>query len=116
MSKNLKTKSEQRTRRHARIRARVIGTKTRPRLTVFRSNRFVSAQLIDDGAGKTLLAAHGRDFKGSQSAQAKALGEAIAKQAKAAGIDTVVFDRGGYRYAGLVKTIAEAARAGGLVF
>ena len=111
-----KTKSQLRTRRQIRIRARVKGTAARPRLAVFRSNRFVSAQLIDDTAGKTLAAAHGRAFKGSQTAQAKEVGAAIAKAAKAAGIDTIVFDRGGYQYAGQVKALADAAREGGLTF
>ncbi len=110
------TKKEFRESRHARIRARVSGTVTRPRLAVFRSNRFISAQLIDDTAGTTLAAAHGREFKGSQSVQAMAVGTAIAKKAKTAGVTVIVFDRGGYRYAGQVKTLAEAARAGGLTF
>lgn len=110
------TTSELRKRRHARVRSQISGTSTRPRLAVFRSNRFVSAQLIDDTVGKTLVASHGRDFKGPQSVQAKAVGEAIAKAAKAAGITTIVFDRAGYRYAGQVKTLADAARAGGLAF
>lgn len=110
------TKEEQRTRRHARVRAKIAGTATRPRLTVFKSNRFVSAQLIDDEAGKTLFAAHGRDFKGSQAVQAAAVGAAIAKLAKAAGITTIVFDRSGYRYIGQVRVLADAAREGGLIF
>lgn len=108
--------SELRKRRHARVRALVKGTAERPRLAVFRSNRFVSAQLIDDTAGKTLAASHGREFKGSQSVQATSVGTAIAKKAKAAGVATIVFDRGGYRYGGQVKTLADAARAGGLAF
>ncbi len=110
------TKKELRESRHARVRARVSGTAMRPRLAVFRSNRFISAQLIDDTAGTTLAASHGRDFKGSQSVQAANVGEVIAKKAKAASITTIVFDRGGYRYAGQVKVLAEAARAGGLTF
>jgi len=110
------TTSELRKRRHARVRALISGTAERPRLAVFRSNRFVSAQLIDDTVGKTLAASHGRDFKGAQSVQAKSVGEAIAKAAKTKGITTVVFDRAGYRYAGQVKTLADAARAGGLIF
>ena len=109
------TKNALRLRRHARIRARVRGTAARPRLAVFKSNRFVSAQIINDDTGKTLASANGRG-KGSQSAQAKAVGEAIAKSAKAAGVTSVVFDRGGYRYGGLVKAVADAARAGGLTF
>ena len=116
MSRLPTTKRELRIRRHARVRARVIGTAKRPRLTVFRSNRFVSAQLIDDTAGKTLLAAHGREFKGPQSVQAAKVGTAIAKKAVAAGITTIVFDRGGYRYSGQVKSLADAAREGGLTF
>lgn len=110
------TTSELRKRRHARVRSLVKGTAERPRLAVFRSNRFVSAQLIDDAAGKTLAAAHGREFTGAQSAQAAAVGAAIAKRAAAAGIAKVVFDRGGYRYGGQVKTLADAAREGGLAF
>jgi large subunit ribosomal protein L18 len=116
MNRKPTTNSELRKRRHIRVRATIKGTKERPRLAVFRSNRFVSVQLIDDTAGKTLAAAHGRDFKGPQSIQAKSVGEAIAKTAKAAGITTVVFDRAGYRYGGQVKTLADAARAEGLIF
>lgn len=110
------TNRELRTRRHARVRAQIKGTMTRPRLAVFRSNRFVSAQLIDDTVGKTIVAAHGREFPGTQSTQAISVGAAIAKKAKAAGITSVVFDRGGYRYGGQVKTLADAARNAGLVF
>lgn len=111
-----KTKKELRKRRHLRVRAMVKGTAERPRLAVFRSNRFVSAQLIDDTLGKTLAASHGREFKGSQSAQAASVGKTIAEKAKAAGVTSIVFDRAGYRYAGQVKTLAEAAREGGLNF
>ena len=110
------SKQAERKRRHARIRARVAGTAARPRLAVFKSNRFISAQVIDDMLGRTLVSAHGREAKGPQSVRAKVVGETIAKAARAKGIDAVVFDRGGYRYAGQVKTLAEAARAGGLVF
>lgn len=110
------TKNELRKRRHARVRSIVKGTAARPRLAVYRSNRFVSVQLIDDTLGKTIAAAHGRDFKGPQSVQAKACGVEIAKKAKVAGVNTVVFDRAGYRYAGQVKTLADAAREGGLIF
>ncbi len=112
----LTSKNDIRKRRHTRIRARVIGTATRPRLSVFRSNRFMSVQLIDDTAGKTLASAHGREFTGPASARAKVIGEEIAKRAKAAGITTVVFDRGGYQYAAQIQALAEAARAGGLIF
>ncbi len=110
------TKELSRTRRHARVRAKISGTAERPRLAVFRSNRFVSVQLIDDTAGKTLAQAHGREFKGALSAQAEKVGTAIAERAKKAGISTVVFDRGGYAYAAMVKTLADSARAGGLTF
>jgi len=126
MNHKPKTNAELRKRRHARVRATVKGTADRPRLAVFRSNRFVSAQLIDDTAGKTVAAAHGREFsakggsasggKMTQSLQAKSVGAAIAKKAKAKGIFAVVFDRGGYRYGGQVKSLADAAREGGLKF
>jgi len=103
-------------RRHNRIRAKVQGTPERPRLAVYRSNRFVSAQLIDDTAGKTIAAAHGREFKGPQSVQAKEVGAAMAKKAKELGVTAVVFDRAGYRYGGQVKVLADTAREGGLTF
>lgn len=109
-------KNDLRKRRHARIRARVSGTADRPRLAIFRSNRFVSAQLVDDVAGRTLAQAHGREFPGAQSAQAAAVGKAIAERAKKAGIASVVFDRGGYAYAAQVRALADAAREGGLTF
>ncbi len=105
-----------RTRRHARVRARISGTAERPRLAVFRSNRFVSVQVINDDAGKTLAQAHGREFPGSLSKQAQAVGKAIAERSKKAGIETVVFDRGGYAYAAMIKSLADAAREGGLAF
>lgn len=97
-----------RIRRHNRIRAKVIGTAARPRLCVYKSNRFLEAQLIDDSAGKTLASV--------KLADAKKAGEEIAKKAKAAGIDAVVFDRGGFRYIGKIAILAEAARNGGLTF
>jgi large subunit ribosomal protein L18 len=119
------TKKDVRKRRHARVRARVIGSAERPRLAVHKSNKFVSAQLINDEAGKTLASAHGREFKGSDGksskhlgsgAQAAQIGKIIAERAKEAGITAVVFDRGGYRYAGQVKALADAARESGLTF
>lgn len=88
----------------------------RPRLAIFRSNRFVSAQIINDETGKTLASAHGREFKAAQREQATKVGEAIAKRAKDAGVNSVVFDRGGYQYAAQVKALADAARAAGLAF
>ncbi|MES2225619.1 MAG: 50S ribosomal protein L18 [Patescibacteria group bacterium] len=113
----LGTSSKQlRERRHTRVRAKVSGTTERPRLAIFRSNRFVSAQVIDDTKGHTLASAHGREFKGAQSLQAAAVGKAVAERAKAAGVDAVVFDRGGYSYAAQVRNLADAAREGGLTF
>jgi len=116
MPSTILSKKELRDRRHRRVRARISGTAERPRLAVYRSNKFISAQLIDDEAAKTLAAAHGRSFPGALSVQAAAVGKAIAEAAKKAGISSVVFDRGGYIYAGQVKTVAEAAREGGLSF
>lgn len=109
-------KTLSRTRRHARVRAKIQGSAKRPRLAVFRSNRFISVQVIDDIKGATLATAHGREFGGSLGAQASAVGKAIAERAKKAGIDAVVFDRGGYAYAAQIKSLADAARAGGLTF
>lgn len=109
-------KALSRTRRHARVRSRIAGTAARPRLAVFRSNRFISVQLINDDASTTIAQAHGREFPGSLGKQAQAVGKAIAERAKKAGIDTVVFDRGGYAYAAMIKGLADAAREGGLKF
>jgi large subunit ribosomal protein L18 len=110
-------KNEKRVVRHNRIRARVIGTPERPRLAVFRSNRYVYAQVIDDTAGKTLLAVDSRtDKKGTPVERAVVVGTEVAKKAKAAGITKVVFDRGGFRYQGIVAALADSARAGGLEF
>jgi large subunit ribosomal protein L18 len=115
------TKKVLRQRRHTRVRAKISGTADRPRLTIFKSNRFLSAQLIDDVAGRTLVASNGRLGKEAKkqqplSAQASAVGAEIAKKAKEAGISTIVFDRSGYMYEGQVKALAEAAREGGLTF
>lgn len=109
-------KVEKRAVRHKRIRARVAGTAERPRLAVFRSNKAIYAQLIDDDAGKTLAAADSRKGTGSPSEAAAAVGTAIAEAAKKAKIETVVFDRGGFKYQGAVAALADAARAGGLTF
>jgi large subunit ribosomal protein L18 len=111
-----KSKTQMREARHKRVRSRVSGTEARPRLAVFRSNRFVSAQVIDDVKGVTLASAHGREFKGALSVQAKAVGTEIAKRAKEKGIQAVVFDRGGYAYGSQIKALADAAREGGLTF
>jgi large subunit ribosomal protein L18 len=116
MKNQPKTKAELRQRRHKRLRARVAGTAARPRLAVYKSNRFISAQLIDDGAGRTLASAHGKAFGGSLGAQAPKVGEAIAIAAKKAGIGAAIFDRGGYQYAAQIRALADAARAGGLTF
>ena len=109
-----------RIRRHKRVRKGVSGTAERPRLVVFRSNRGIEAQLVDDLAGKTLAAASSlglaKSFKGKKVAQAAEVGKALASAAKSAGIETAVFDRGGYLYHGRVKALADAAREGGLRF
>jgi large subunit ribosomal protein L18 len=116
MTKLATSKNDTRKRRHARVRAKISGTTERPRLAVYRSNRFVSVQLIDDTKGHTIASAHGREFPGAQSAQAAAIGKAIAERAKKAGVSSVVFDRGGYAYAAQVQALATAAREGGLTF
>lgn len=116
MTKLATSKTDTRKRRHTRIRAKISGTATRPRLAVYRSNRFVSVQLIDDETGRTLAQAHGREFPGAQSAQAAAVGKAIAERGKKAGVTAVVFDRGGYSYAAQIRGLADAAREGGLTF
>ncbi len=113
------TKPDRRLRRRRRVRAKVRGTAERPRLSVFRSNRGVSVQLIDDDAGRTLAAVNWTEseLKSLQPAeQAKRVGELIAERAKAAGIESVVFDRGGYQFHGRVRAVAEGAREGGLRF
>src|SRR5436309_3090149 len=108
-----------RERRHKRVRSKVTGTAERPRLVVFRSNRGIEAQLIDDLEARTLTAAswlHLKSAKGTKTAQAAEVGKLLAQKAKEAGIETVVFDRGGYLYHGRVKALADAAREGGLNF
>lgn len=110
------SKQSQRTRRHARIRVKVSGTAARPRLAVFRSNKYLYAQLIDDGAGATLAAVNSRSLKikGGSREKAVAVGTEIAKLAKEKKIEQVVFDRGGFLYAGVIKSVAEGAREAGL--
>lgn len=110
-----------RIRRHRRVRAKVEGTASRPRVAVSRTNKHISAQLIDDIAGRTLAAASSveKDLRasgGSNIAAAKAVGELLAKRAKAAGVGAVVFDRGGFQYHGRVAAFADALREGGLEF
>ena len=117
MDKKKKTKI----RRHARIRAKISGTYDRPRLSVFRSNKYIYAQLIDDETGKTLAAASDMGMekgktKKTKTERAKEVGSLIAKAAKTKKIKTIVFDRGGFIYAGRVKSLAEVAREEGLVF
>ena len=115
----LKTKPQARLRRRRRVRAKIRGTAERPRLSVFRSNRGIGAQLIDDVAGNTVAAVNWTegDLKSLKSMdQAKRAGELLAERAKAAGVETVIFDRGGYRYHGRVKALADGAREGGLSF
>lgn len=110
-------KQEKRTRRHVRIRSRVIGTAARPRLAVFRSNRYVYAQLINDEAGTTVASADSREMKGANGTErGKEVGKAVADAAKKAGIEAVVFDRGGFKYQGIVAALADGAREGGLQF
>jgi large subunit ribosomal protein L18 len=114
-------KLELRRRRHARVRRRIHGSAARPRLAVFRSNKHISAQLIDDDAGRTLAAASSvegelRGGSGGNTDAAAKVGALIASRAKGAGITSVVFDRGGYAYHGRVAALAQAARTEGLEF
>ncbi len=114
MKTNIKTLKRE--RRHKRIRARVSGTAEKPRLSVFKSNKAIIAQLIDDEKGATIAAMSSNDVKGKKTEQAQKVGAELAKKAKEAGITKVVFDRGGFIYTGRVKALAEAAREGGLQF
>lgn len=109
-------KTTQRERRHRRIRARVIGSAAKPRLAVYRSNRSISVQLIDDVAAKTLASASSSAMKGTERENAVLVGKEIAAKAKALGVTNIVFDRGGFLYAGKIKSLADAAREGGLTF
>ncbi len=114
------TARQARERRHRRVRRRIQGTVERPRLVVFRSNRGIEAQLVDDLAGRTLASASHlglkKSFTGSKTEQAAEVGKLLAAAAKKGGIETVVFDRGGYLYHGRVKALADGAREGGLKF
>jgi large subunit ribosomal protein L18 len=116
---SVKTKEAARLKRRRRVRAKVQGSAARPRISVFRSNRGISAQLIDDDSGRTLAAVNWSEaaigtLRGSD--QAKKVGELLAERAKAAGVDSAVFDRGGYLYHGRVQALADGAREGGLTF
>ncbi|ADU52357.1 LSU ribosomal protein L18P [Thermaerobacter marianensis DSM 12885] len=124
MARKPKTREEARERRHRRVRKKVLGTAERPRLNVFRSLKHIYAQVIDDEAGVTLVAASTVEPElreavggyGGNVEAAKVVGRVIAERARARGITKVVFDRGGYRYHGRVKALAEAAREAGLEF
>jgi len=118
-----KSRTAARIHRHVRVRVRVTGTNSRPRLNVFRSLSEIYAQVIDDSAGQTLVSASSVDkelreqMKGLKKAeQAKLVGRKVAERAKSKGIETVVFDRGGFRYVGRIKALADGAREGGLQF
>lgn len=118
-----KTRSQARERRHARVRKQVVGTANRPRLNVYKSLTGIYAQIIDDSEGNTLISASTVDkelrekMKGLKKIeQANAIGKAVAERAKSKGISSVVFDRGGFRYVGRVKALADGAREGGLQF
>ena len=117
--KRAKGKSAARGRRHLRLRKKLGGTSLRPRLVVSRSSRHVFVQVVDDTAGRTVASASTmeadlRSFEGDKTAKARKVGELVAERAKSAGIDSVVFDRGGNRYHGRIAAIADGAREGGL--
>lgn len=115
--KETQKKAIKRERRHTRIRSKIIGTEARPRLSVFRSNKFIYAQIIDDGKGVTLAAASDIAMSaGTKVEKAKAVGALVAEAAKKAKITKVVFDRGGFLYKGRVQALAEGAREAGLEF
>ena len=109
-------KQQAKSRRAHRVRVRFIGNSVKPRLSVHRTSRHISAQIIDDSVGKTLAYADDRELKGKKSENAQEVGKRIAKQAKEKGITAVVFDRGAYRYQGRVRAVAEGARSLGLIF
>jgi large subunit ribosomal protein L18 len=117
--KRAKGKSAARGRRHLRLRKKVTGTTVRPRLVVSRSSRHVFVQIVDDTVGKTVASASTmepdlRSFEGDKTAKARKVGELLAERAKSAGVEAVVFDRGGNKYHGRIAAIAEGAREGGL--
>lgn len=125
MKNQIQIKQQKIARRHKRIRSTISGTKERPRLSVFKSHKYIYAQLIDDTIGKTMVSFWSKEMaKGDKAAKnkiapaeaAKVVGVELAKRAIAAGIKEVVFDRGGYLYAGKIKAIADGAREGGLKF
>ncbi|MFA6404990.1 MAG: 50S ribosomal protein L18 [Candidatus Paceibacterota bacterium] len=117
MKSALEIKNQKFERRHSRVRAKISGTKDRPRLSVFKSHKYIYAQIIDDDKGNTLVSFNSREAKGKVPREkAKEVGIGIAKKALAAKIKEVVFDKGGYLYAGKIKAVAEGAREGGLKF
>jgi large subunit ribosomal protein L18 len=111
-----KTRGEKRQRRHLRVRNKVSGTAERPRLVVFRSLKHITAQIVDDTQGRTILTVTDNGFEGKKSQKSTEVGKLVAERAKAAGITRVVFDRAGYQYHGRVKAVADGAREGGLEF
>jgi len=111
-----KNKSERRYRRHMRVRKKLFGTTDRPRLVVFRSVKHILAQLVDDRGRRTLFTVTDGGIDGSKSVRAAEVGKRVAARAKEAGVSKIIFDRGGYRYHGRVKALADGARAGGLEF
>jgi large subunit ribosomal protein L18 len=112
----IQSKKNKRQKSRYSIRKKISGTSERPRLAVFRSNKQIYAQVIDDITGNTLASASSVDSKGTKTEQASAVGKLIADNAKEAGVDTVVFDRGGFLYHGRVKALADSAREAGLKF
>ena len=119
VAERAKGRAAARIRRHARLRKKIVGTEVRPRLVVTRSSRHVFVQVVDDSKGLTLASASTmeadlRAYEGDKTAKARRVGELVAERAKGAGIETVVFDRGGSKYAGRVAAIADGAREGGL--
>ena len=116
-----KQKQQHRLMRHKRVRARIVGTAQRPRVSVFKSNKHIFVQLIDDESGKTILSskvvsAKKSKIKGNKNEKASEIGKIVAEKAKTTGIKEVIFDRGGYKYHGRIKAVADGLRAGGMKF
>jgi large subunit ribosomal protein L18 len=111
-----KTRQDLRARRHLRVRKNVAGTAERPRLVVFRSLKHITAQIVDDTTGRTMMTVTSNKLEGKKSEKSVQVGKMIAEKAKAAGVSKVVFDRAGYKYHGRVKAVADGARDGGLEF
>ena len=111
-----KTRQDLRARRHLRVRKNVAGTAERPRLVVFRSLKHITAQIVDDTTGRTMMTVTSVKLEGKKSEKSVQVGKMIAEKAKAAGVSKVVFDRAGYKYHGRVKAVADGAREGGLEF